>query len=300
MRKSIRKDLRPRQNQREKKYFKPVGSTNKLYRNRIPRTLQIATRRNKSQVLKFVKNMTFELNPQTTVSAENAFLKIRANSIHDILPASLNQAGTWTASDPDYQSDGRVVNADGWDEWCGGGTALARYKHFTVLGSKISVNFRPHKTPSGAGNDSESVGHLYTVLTAEPASSTVINPTTRSYQIDKLPYHSKAIVLPSSDFASSGARLYKFYSARKFEGVRNVQDNDKLQGSTEDPTPSGPFEQSTYFVGMVNLKPGIGSGDSEDPPRGVLQIRVEYITLLQEPTNSNKVQMNNVIESTMV
>ena len=64
------KRLRPRQAQRAKPWFRPVGSTNRLYRNLVPRTLQIATRRNFNQRLKFVVNQTYQYDPGTIAGTE--------------------------------------------------------------------------------------------------------------------------------------------------------------------------------------------------------------------------------------
>ena len=98
------------------KNFSKVGNTNKLYHPSVPRTLQIATRRHKSQMLRFVKNMTFGVQPQQF--SENIFLTIRANSIYNILQqnGSQNQGGTWNAQNAlDYGTGQLVVNAEGWD-----------------------------------------------------------------------------------------------------------------------------------------------------------------------------------------
>ena len=105
--------------------------------------------------------------------------------------------------------------------------------------------------------------------------------------ISKLPYYKRAQILGSATQGfGQGKRLYQFYSAKKFEGVKDVVDNSQLRGrfpnqTTGDPL-NQPGEQSFFYYGIVNTVPAAVA-----PSAGIMRIRVEYIVHLSEPTNSN-------------
>jgi hypothetical protein len=271
--------LQRRNNQRYKKGFKKVGNTNRLYHPAIPRTLQVATRRTNSQMLRFVKNMTFGVNPQAL--SENIFLTIRANSINNIMVngGGQNQGGTWTAQDPlNYGPAVTVVNADGFDEW------KDRFQHFTVLGSKLQVTYEPidvQYEPSGAPKFIPTT--LYVNLSGVNGA---IDPLTACKDVIKKPYTKRAQIMQSS--AAGGKRLYQFYSTKKFEGVTDVLDNSNLRGRMGTGTP--PSENSFYNVGIVpTINSGLGGAVSQSCPSGIMRIKVEYIAKLTEPTLTNEV-----------
>lgn len=279
---------------RYKKGFKAVGSTNKLYRNSIPRTLQIATRRNTKQILRFVSNQCFKVKPGGSVGGvENTFLRFRANSIYDINQGSsgngsLNPPGTWTPQDPSiYGPTQAIINADGWDEW------KDRYAQYTVLGSKISCTYEPFGTEGGA------VQVPSTVYINLAGNASQISTGTEMSQINKLPYTKRAGIIPSSttsqssgqintsNDSNSGVRLYHHYSTKSFEGVSDVADNSQLKGSMLS-APAVPQELSYFTVGIRNTIPTTAAADRM--PVGILRVKIEYIALLTEPTSTNNVQ----------
>ena len=273
------KKLQRRNQQRFKKGFKKVGNTNRLYHSPIPRTLQVATRRSNSQMLRFVKNMTFGVNPQAL--SENIFLTIRANSLNNIMVngGGQNQGGTWTAQDPlNYGAAVAVVNADGFDEW------KDRFQHFTVLGSKIQITYEPidvQYEPSGAPKFIPTT--LYVNLSGVNGA---IDPLTACKDVIKKPYTKRAQIMQSS--AAGGKRLYQFYSAKKFEGVSDVLDNSNLRGRMGTGAP--PSENSFYNVGIVpTINSNLGGQVSQTSPSGIMRIKVEYIAKLTEPTLTNEV-----------
>lgn len=275
----LNRKLKRNNRQRNKRQFSKVGNTNSLYHPRVPRTLQVATRRNNSQMLRFVKNMTFGVNPQAL--SENIFLTIRANSLNNIMVngGGQNQPGTWTAQDPlDYGAAVANVNADGWDEW------KDRFQHFTVLGSKIQVTYEPINVqyePNGAPKFIP--GTLYINLSGVNGA---IDPLTACKDVIKKPYTKRAQIMQSSD--AGGKRLYSFYSAKKFEGVSDVLDNSNLRGRLGTGAP--PSENSFFNVGIVpTINSALGGAVTQYLPGGVMRIKLEYIAKLTEPTLTNEV-----------
>ena len=271
--------LRRNNKQRGKKLFKPVGSTNKLYHAKVPRTLQIATRRTNSQMLRFVKNMTFGVNPGSL--SENIFLTIRANSIYDIIynGGGQNQGGTWTAqNDADYGPTVPVVNAEGWTEWS------PRFQHFTVLGSKIQATYEPIDAgyePSGAPRFAPAT--MYISLSGVTGA---ITPSTACKDVVNKPYTSRSQIITASEH--NGKRLYQFYSAKKFEGVKDVLDNSNLRGRLG--TGAVPNENSFFNVGLVpTINNNLGGTVTQQIPGGIMRIKLEYIVKLTEPSLTNEV-----------
>lgn len=271
--------------------FKKMGSTNKLYRNQIPRTLQIATRRNIKQTLKFVSNQCYKVVPGGSVGGmQNTYLRIRANSIYDIMQQNgANQpTGTFIPQDPAlYGPLVSPINAEGFSDWQG------RYFHYTVLGSRIQATFEP--TGEG-GTTSNKVTQPSTFYINLAGSSTQIALGTEMSDINKLPYTKRAQLMPvstssitsgliSSRNSMRGARLYMNYSTKKFEGVSDVSDNSQLKG---DFTPALPAEASYFTVGLRNTIPDTAA--SHSMPSGILRLKIEYITQLTEPTSTNRVQ----------
>lgn len=284
-RRRLNRRLQRYNNQRYKKGFSKPRGTNRQYHPKIPRTLQVATRRPNSQMLRFVKNLTYQVNSQAMT--ENIFLTIRANSIYDILGAnngSQNQPGTWVAQSSNYNpGGGLVVNADGYDQW------NERFIHFTVLGSKIQVTYQPIQSAhDGTGKSVTAPTTLYITLAGHSGQ---IGITTPMSAIAGLPYLKRAQIM-GNNVDSSGARLWSFYSARKFEGVHDVMDNEKLKGTFSNviTSPHQPQEQTYFNVGLVpSVQQTLGVTTQPKIPAGVFRVKVEYIVKLTEPTNTNQV-----------
>jgi len=272
---------------RKKKYFKPIGSTNKLYRNSIPRTMQIATRRNLKQTLKFVSNQTYQVNPGGTVGGmQNTYLRIRANSIFDIMHenGSVQPPNTFISQDPaNYGPAVSPINAEGWNDW------NSRYYHFTVIGSRIQATFEPTGIPPQNPTFTPVPTTFYINLAG---NSTQLAVGSNMSTINKLPYtkrasiiNQKSTVTASSSNGYGGVRLHMNYSTKKFEGVTDVDDNDQLRGSFDG---NYPAEGSYYTVGLRNTIPSTSA--VECMPAGILRLKIEYIVKLTEPTNTNQVQ----------
>lgn len=275
--KKLNKRLRNRRKQRNKKLFNAVGHTNKLYRNRIPRMLQIATRRNPNQMLRFVTNQTYLLAPTTSGGVGKPIcLSIRANSLYDIMQNSGVASEVISQSPTAYGPGVSGVHADGWTEW------KDRYQHFTVLGAKLSVTCQPY----GTGEDQSEPGLLFVNLAG---IGNKVNNTTTAAQLNVLPYTKKGQLYANST-GNTGSRCYMFYSAKKFEGVVDVADNSNLRGSFDNTFhPSGgstPAEQSFFNIWVGNVNPAATKAVS----KCVLRLKVEWIAKLTEPTDTNQVQ----------
>jgi len=284
---------------RYKKGFRKPGSTASYYHNSVPRTLQVATRRPNSTTLRFVKNLTYEIDPQITASAQqwNYHLSFRANSIYDIIKDNglLLNANSLSpvvkAQDPEYNpTGGLIVNADGWDRY------RLQYQHFTVLGSKIQTTCQPMTWSSSSSGDNEiAPTTAYIQLSGVDGQISRASPMR---ELVKKPYLKRAQIIASvggGGTMSAGVRLYQFYSARKFEGVNDVMDNNNLRGRFANPNGNGasPQEQTYYNIGFVNTinqatYPQV-SADIKRPPKMLMRVKLEYIVKLTEPTDTNDV-----------
>lgn len=303
-RRKFNKKAKVGRNQRSK-YFKPMGSTNSLYRPRIPRTLQIATRRPTYTTLRFVKNMTFKVEPQLVPALapsvislqQNCHLTINANAITNILPYAISNPGTnfqeditigkiWYSQDPDNYGPpltpgtGIVTHADGVERF------QDIYKHYTVLGSRCQVTYEPYGTNSG------DPATVYIGLNSAPANG--ITPTSDMADVNSMPFMKRAQTLGNPNAGSGqGIRIYQNYSARKFEGVKDPSDNSILRGSfpTTDPVAASvePNEKTFYKVGIMNTVSSDPTVQGVAAPRGIMRIKVEYITRVTEPTQKNPV-----------
>lgn len=288
-RQKLNRKLRGR-NARYKRGFNKIGSTNKLYHPKVPRTLQIATRRHMTQTLRFVKNMTFKVTPQLgspVVGPENCYLIIRANAIDDIMVGthgngSSNMPGTWEAQDvASYGSGVTSIKAEGYDDW------KNRFQHYTVLGSRLQATCQ-----TIVGSSAANTGTFYVNLAG---ANGLITPTSQAFEIMKLPYTKRGRLFPAVTTAGGAtanvpaSRLHTHYSTRKFEGVKDVLDNQNLKGSFTNSYGAGtvPGENSYYTIGYVPTMPFSISSGAHAP--ALITIKVEYIVKLTEPTNTNQV-----------
>lgn len=260
------------------------------YRAPMPRTIQIATKRNMNQTLKFVVNQTWVVDPTSQTAGLSAVLSYRANSIFQShMPTSVTAtAGVFKSQDPlKYNNNGSLTpvisqDADGYDTW------KDRYQHFCVTGSKMTYTFEPTST----GAPSVLFSHLSGV-------SGAVNANTNSARFNTLPYV-KRHSLSKTTLQQYGVRGSMNYSARKFEGVKDPDDNSNLRGRFANaglvPPTTGatPGEQSFFYLALAPVDPTstVASGG------GVLRVKIEYIVHLKEPTESNQIQINPVVTRT--
>jgi len=267
---------------RRKKRVVNRGGKKSAYRTTIPRTLQIATKRNFNQTLKFVINQSWVLDPTVLDAGKTLILQYGANTIFKshIPMAADGQALCYASQNPSLYSNkvssGIYQAAEGYDTW------KDRYQHFCVVGAKMSYTWEP----TGTGVPSIFFSHMSGVTPA-------IIQTTNSAVINTLPYinrHSVASIGVSSP-KSAGLRGNMKYSTRKFEGVTDPDDNSNLRGRFGNSASGGvgldPGEQSYFNLAMAPVDPATEG----KMPSGVLRVKIEYITKLKEPTESNLIQV---------
>lgn len=276
-----------KQKKRVARPAKSVPRTN--YRSTIPRTIQIATKRNKNMNLKFVLNQTWLVDPSKLSNPNDTLvLSYRANSIYrSHMPTLVNAtAGACVSQNPTlYNNNGNASplieqSAEGFDTWSD------RFQHFCVTGSKITYTFEPYST----GAPAILISHLGGVSGAVQTASDAV-------RLNSLPYTTRHSLVPQSVtsgiFASTGIRGSRSYSARAFEGVTDPNDNSNLRGRfanskvTPPVTGATPTEQSFFYLAIAPVDPSttVAAG------QGVLRVKIEYIVSLKEPTESNQIQM---------
>ncbi|AXQ65681.1 MAG: putative capsid protein [Circoviridae sp.] len=266
------------------------------YRPTIPRTIQIATKRNTNMMLKFTLNQTWLVDPSKLANPNDTLVfSYRANSIFQSHMPTLSSATQAAAISQDpslYSMNGQATpvisqSAEGFDTWS------SRFQHFTVSGSKITYTFEPYST----GAPAILCSHLSGVSGAIQASTSAV-------RLNGLPYTTRHSIVPQSVtsgiFASTGCRGSRTYSAKKFEGVVDPVDNSNLRGRfansllTPPVTGANPNEQSFFYLAIAPIDPSttIATG------QGVLRVKIEYIVHLREPTESNQVQLTTGTQMT--
>lgn len=267
-----------------KKQAKQIKKTKDSYRNMIPRTISLATRRNFNQTLRFVLNQSWVLDPTVLGDGKTLNLQYGANTVFKshIPTAAATSEACYKSQDPQLYSNSVQTAlfqaAEGYSDW------KDRYQHFCVVGSKITYTWEP----IGTGCPCVLYCHLSGVTPS-------ITETITSAQINKFPYtnrHSISSIGVSSP-KSAGIRGSMNYSTRKFEGVTDPHDNTNLRGRFGNSNAPGglgldPGEQSYFTIAMAPVDPATDT----KMPGGVLRVKVEYITFLKEPTESNQVQVH--------
>lgn len=254
----------------------------------IPR-LRIPTMRQKSRMLRLQKDMEWTLAPEwTTVPNECCHLRIRANSVLDILadPGAGQSGGlpnnVWRANDPAYTAvGGQQILPDGLTLWQG------QYYHFTVVASKISIVINQtdgtdlHTGPGGVYQPSLA----FLTKLGTQVNFPIGNNTTKE-QLMKIPYTVLAETYPNKG-NSSGVKLSLGYSAKRFESVPSPLSASQLRGSL--PLPGGtigpaqqPNEQSYFILGLVPQRGYAASTTDYMQPHQV-QVKIEYSVVLTEP-----------------
>lgn len=181
---------------------------------------------------------------------------VKLNYFDQILmdPGSLGAAGyAFRANccfDPDYSSTGHQPM--GFDQWG------AFYQKFVVLGAKITVN----PLSSDATSDGSSA-IITCALQRTPIQDININQQIEQkhsrYSTVQLGFRSRPIVV--------------HYSAKKFEGVKDVSDNDDLFGTLS----ASPNKQSYFVIS------GYASQPSSDTKPIRLQVKINYIVMFKDP-----------------
>lgn len=134
------------------------------------------------------------------------------------------------------------------------------YNHFTVLGSKITVNV------CNEGNN-EAVACF---LTLQGESTTQTNPIDLMERQDV-----RTITLAPKGGGDTSGRLVKTFSAKRFFGPSQPMDDTSQRGDVT----QSPNEQAYYHFGAVALN---GSTDIAAVPFNVV---IDYIVMFHEPND---------------
>jgi len=301
MPRKLNRKLANSKSKRYKKGFRKPANTNSLYRNSIPRTLQVATRRPTTATLRFVKNMTFHVKPNINADGTNNMfhLQIRANAIKsmisDYYPEQTVSETKWVEQDQDYAlvgtGTGLDINAEGFEDW------RHRFHDYTVLGSKIQCSYEPVINTQGSAASFTSPTTL--ILQQSQAAANGVDPAVDDISdIVKLPNLSRAQILQARvGRGGQGARLYSFFSAKKAFGVKDVMDNTTLGGNFNIAgTPGRPSKAAFYNIYIAETVP-VRPGAVEHPcVEGILRVKVEYITKLTVETSTNEVSQGGRLD----
>ncbi len=188
--------------------------------------------------------------------AKRAIVKLRYCTGITINPTSgLTGSHVFHASgmyDPDITGTGHQPL--GFDQW------MTFYDHYTVIGSRIHVNFQA--TAAGATTGASVVGIRLSDSQATSNSITLLTEQgSTSYRY-----------LTDSD-AKAETSVIKSFSAKKYFGTKNVIDREDLKGSSSANPAEGAFYE--VFVG-----PYTGSQDISET---YAYVTISYIAILTEP-----------------
>lgn len=139
------------------------------------------------------------------------------------------------------------------------------YDHYTVLGSKITVDFTAATTSAALG------ANKVCIFVNDDASAV----TTWDTIMEQGGAVSK--ILTGSN-AGGTCRLSKKFSTKKFFGVTDVKDNDQLKGSNS----ANPLD-GAYFAVLAQ-----GMTSSDNPNGFYANVMIEYITQWSEPRSLNQ------------
>lgn len=173
------------------------------------------------------------LDPAAGLAANHFF---RANGIYD----------------PDYTGVGHQPM--GMDQWA------AFYQHFQVLGSRLTARFVSQSDAASTGTALAGVG-LQRSATSVASVDSVVEARDANTRI------------MTSANAKQDITVTRNFSAKRFFGVKDVRDNDHLQGLCSGSDPA----QVAYF--NVFLAPLVSSADVASTTVSVL---IEYIVLFKE------------------
>ncbi len=163
--------------------------------------------------------------------------------------------------DPDYSGVGHQPM--GHDQWA------AIYERYTVLGSKITVTY----TPSGTSN----VNGSYMGVTLSGSVAPLGNYTDIDNILEsKLTSATRTVgnTLSNGFPRARDLSVSKTFSAKKFFGVRDVQDGAALSAQVG----ANPSRDAYFGVWTAAV-------DGGDPGSISMRVQIDYIVLFKEPKN---------------
>lgn len=282
-----------KKNKKNPKYSKKTP-----YRNSTLRTLQLATKRPTTAMLQFQKNMCFRIKPNLTASGgQHMFhLQLMANSIYDMVqdyyPIQSSNDELWSEQNVEYALIGAptniLINADGYDDW------KDRFQKYLVYGSKITVTYEPVITQEGSAGTVSTPTTLFVQKSQEFVNG-VIPSSSNSGDICLLPYVQRAQILTARIGRSGqGGSVTSTFSAKKDFGLKDVQDVEGAQGATDSESfplngPSLPAKRCFYNIYLAEtVKKSNPEAANQAMVEGIMRIKIDYITMLREPTQTNR------------
>ena len=270
------KQKRPR-----RKNWKKKGNK-KIYRPTIAKTIQLATQRPKTVVLKFRKYYQYVLKPAALAGADtktNCYIQISGNSIYNILEkdgnnAKIGSTQQWNAIDPSYSPGlAGTQNVDSYNDW------KAKFDEYVVLGSRCSATFKPF-TQGATTEDLADPTTCYILRASDSAIRGADNVTKNINDLIQYPYIQRRQIMPHARGAQAQAFIESRVSSKKWFGVRNVTDNAALGADFN----SQPVEKVSYLIGCV---PSTGAAQVKPSLKMLVSVKMEYLVLLREPTDDN-------------
>jgi hypothetical protein len=270
------KQKRPR-----RKNWKRKGNK-RIYRPTIAKTIQLATQRPKTVVLKFRKYYQYVLKPAALAGTDtktNCYIQISGNSIYNILEkdgnnAKIGSTQQWNAIDPSYSpGSSGTQNVDSYNEW------KAKFDEYVVLGSRCSATFKPF-TQGATTEDLSDPTTCYILRASDTAIRGADNATKNINDLIQYPYIQRRQIMPHARGAQAQAFIQSRVSSKKWFGVRNVTDNAALGADFN----TQPVEKVSYLIGCV---PSTGAAQVKPSLKMLVSIKMEYLVLLREPTDDN-------------
>lgn len=160
--------------------------------------------------------------------------------------------------DPDHTGIGHQPM--GFDQWAG------IYNRYTVLGAKITVVYNP----SAAG----SVTAGYVGITLSGDTNPLSNYTSINNILESKLTGARTTITGMNQMLGKETRISKNFSAKKFFGVKDVQDGASLSALVG----ANPAKDAYFSVWQASI-------DGNNPASASLTVKIDYIVLMREPKN---------------
>lgn len=215
------------------------------------------TRRRRKVYSKTIRRRNVSL--ANTPIQKSAIVKLRYVADITLDP---DNAGTPVAShlfkatdlyDPDYSSGSGPTDHQphGFDQW------MQFYNHYTVIGSKITVNFISNI--SGVNNSWVGVG-------------TYSDATSLTGDTHLMRENGRCIWKYLTGDSESAIKITKKFSSKSFFGTKNLVGEDSYKGTAS----TSPTENAYFYVMAGNLV-------SNNPGQIIAAVTIDYIAVLTEP-----------------
>lgn len=262
------------------------------YGNKRPMAIQRATAVPKTAMIKFVIDKTFLYKapdlPSGSDPMQTGHMDVSCNNLLQPFNTGVS-AGTWTA-----QEGASTDSVEGLTDWVG--SSGGRYQKFMVLGAKIEINSVASAdiSTSETGQDPYTNNYAIGIHKCTTGLDDVKSSTSLPV-IQKMPYtrqrNLSGALSNQAGYAKNvvqGGRLSDTYSAKRWEGVTNVKDNEKLHSTVTTTAPGivAPAEGGKFQVFVASREP-VSTG--KQVPSQLMRVKVEYTALLTDPITSDNV-----------